>query len=220
MGGAPGSPSTMEYTGEITIDATTVLKFLAQSTDGTNSAEQLEGYVLIDSPIRAEWAMSGHGDIAAEAWRHWDGDIEQVCDSGLKKGLACDPEVLLSCTCEEGCEGATCVSAFLVQSSCARCHGGEATQPPPTRPFAGLLEYAQTGENTRAAPLALGLDCVNCHEKFPSIYADLATGTVQDSSPWSSPPEEELSLYSASNICMACHQGRESGEDVKDRDRQ
>ncbi len=29
-----------------------------------------------NTPIRAEWAKSGHGDIAAEAWRHWDEDGE------------------------------------------------------------------------------------------------------------------------------------------------
>jgi hypothetical protein len=172
-----GNVQGTEYTGPITMGTTTVLKFLT-GADDEYTAEQSEGYTLINNPIRAEWAMSGHGDITAEAWRHWDEDGE-------------------------------------VPNRCARCHGNEATQPPPTPPFRGILEFAQTGENLLNAPLALGLDCVNCHETFPSIYADLAMyGGLE---PIGFPSTAELSLYGPSNICMSCHQGRESGEDVKAR---
>jgi hypothetical protein len=171
-----GNVQGTEYTGPITIEETTVLKFLT-GTEGDYSAEQWEGYTNVTgNPIRAEWAKSGHGDIAAEAWRHWDEDGE-------------------------------------VSPSCAKCHGAAQNDSPPS-PLVGFLEYAATGDNTRPVPLPLGLDCVNCHRIFPTIYSDLDTfGALE---PVRFPSEAELSLYSSSNICATCHQGRESGQSVED----
>jgi hypothetical protein len=70
-GGAPAS-STMEYTGAITIDATTVLKFLAVVDGGATTPEQSEGYTLTPNATSADWANSGHGDITAMPWRYFD----------------------------------------------------------------------------------------------------------------------------------------------------
>ncbi len=171
-----GNVQGTEYTGPIEITETTVLKFLT-GTEGNYSAEQSEGYTdVTGNPIRAEWAKSGHGDIAAEAWRHWDADGE-------------------------------------VPSGCAKCHGA-AQNEAPRPPLVGFLEYAATGDNENAVPLPLGLDCVNCHQTFPTIYSNLATfGELE---PVNFPSDAELSLYSSSNICAACHQGRESGKSVDD----
>ncbi|MEM7433617.1 MAG: chitobiase/beta-hexosaminidase C-terminal domain-containing protein [Myxococcota bacterium] len=172
----------MEYTGPITIDSTTVLKFLAAVDDGgteTYSAEQAEGYTFTETPIRTEWAGSGHGDLTAEAWRHWDEDGE-------------------------------------VPSRCAKCHG------PQGNDFVGgevgFLEYVTTSDNVNSAPLPLGLDCVNCHQNFPTIYSNLAKFGLPNGAlePVTFPSTDQVSLYSPSNICMVCHQGRESGKDVQD----
>ncbi|MGB5697621.1 MAG: chitobiase/beta-hexosaminidase C-terminal domain-containing protein, partial [Polyangiales bacterium] len=165
-----------EYTAPITITETTVLKFLA-GTEGAYSAEQSEGYTLTETPIRTEWAKSGHGDLTGEPWRHWDAD------------------------------GA-------VSASCAKCHGA-ALNDAPQSPFVGFLEYASTGANTRTVPLPLGLDCVNCHQTFPTVYSNLATFGYLE--PVKFPSSAEVSLYSASNICATCHQGRESGDSVQAR---
>ena len=178
-----------EYTGPITLSATAVLKFLAVLDPGAGgnggdsgasySPQQMEGYTLTETPIRTEWAKSGHGDITAEAWRHWD---------------------------EDG----------AVSSRCAKCHGPQGNDDP--KPDVGFLEYAATGANTLAAPLPLGIDCVNCHQTFPTIYSNLAQFGLPEGAlePVSFPSTEEASLYSSSNICLVCHQGRESGKDVQD----
>ena len=167
-----------EYTAPIAITSTTVLKFLT-GTEGAYSSQQAEGYTLTETPIRTEWAKSGHGDITAEAWRHWD---------------------------EDG----------AVPSRCAKCHGSQGNDDPP--PDVALLEYAATGSNALSSPLPLGLDCVNCHQTFPTIYSNLAKFGLPNGAlePVPFPSTEQVSLYGRSNVCMVCHQGRESGKDVQD----
>ncbi|MGB8223375.1 MAG: chitobiase/beta-hexosaminidase C-terminal domain-containing protein, partial [Polyangiales bacterium] len=166
-----------QYTGPITISDTTVLKFLT-GTEGAYSPQQCEGYAFAETPIRREWAKSGHGALCGEPWRHWDAD------------------------------GA-------VQTSCAKCHGPQANDAPP--PDVGMLEYLATGGNTRTSPLPLGLDCVNCHQTFPTIYNNLAKFGIPDGrlEPVIFPSNVEVSLYGPANICMTCHQGRESGKSVQ-----
>jgi hypothetical protein len=181
-----GAVQGTEYTGPIALTATTVLKFLAQVEPGTGGAggdsgptyspEQMEGYTQVGtSSERIQWAESGHGDITAEAWRHWDEDGE-------------------------------------VPSRCAKCHGAQAPDAEP--PNAGFLEYIGTGANTLPVPPPLGLECVNCHQWNPTVYSNL--GLYPYLEPVEFPSGAELSVFSASNICMTCHQGRESGLDVQD----
>ncbi|MBW1758088.1 MAG: chitobiase/beta-hexosaminidase C-terminal domain-containing protein [Deltaproteobacteria bacterium] len=184
-----GAVQGTEYTGPITITSTTVLKFLTVVDPGAGgaggdsgpsySAGQMEGYTLTETPIRDEWAKSGHGDITAEAWRHWD---------------------------EDG----------SVSSRCAKCHGPQANDDPP--PDVGFLEYLATSDNDLSAPLPLGIDCVNCHQTFPTVYSNLAKFGLPDGGlePVEFPSTEHVSLYGPSNICMVCHQGRESGQSVQD----
>jgi hypothetical protein len=167
--------SSNEYDGPITLTETTVLKFRAGVSVGAGggggsstvlSQQQAEGYVLATNDIRDQWARSGHGSIADDAWRHWDEDGE-------------------------------------VSSSCAKCHSAE-----------GFLEYAATGANVAAAPLPVGLDCVGCHQQFPTIFDYPASYPFLD--PVEFPSGAELSLHDRSNLCMTCHQGRESGKNVED----
>ena len=184
-----GNVQGIEYDGPIDIDETTVLKFLGGAETGGGgggggggdggavySSEQWEGYTRTNGDSKfEEWAESGHGDIAAEAWRHWDAD------------------------------GA-------VPNRCAKCHAAESV--PGVGNSLGFLEFATSGEVNEEAPLPLGLECAACHERFPTIYSDLETYFALE--PVEFPSGEELTLYANSNICMSCHQGRESGEDVKD----
>ncbi|MCB9883788.1 MAG: chitobiase/beta-hexosaminidase C-terminal domain-containing protein [Planctomycetes bacterium] len=71
----PTTASTL-YVGPITLTTTTILKFIAVDATGNTSSEELEGYTFAASALAQQWAASGHGDITAEPWRHWDGDTE------------------------------------------------------------------------------------------------------------------------------------------------
>jgi hypothetical protein len=97
-----------------------------------------------------------------------------------------------------------------VPSSCAKCHGAMQNSAP--LPNVGFLEFAQTGGNVNPAPLPLGLQCVNCHQFWPTLYSNLDVYGAME--PVDFPSGAGLSLFSPSNICMTCHQGRESGLDV------
>lgn len=80
----PTALSTL-YAGPITITTTTVLKSVSIDSAGNASSMLTEGYTLVSNAIETEWAASGHGDIAAEAWRHWDEDMPQEVDVSCAK---------------------------------------------------------------------------------------------------------------------------------------
>lgn len=77
-----------------------------------------------------------------------------------------------------------------VQSSCARCHSTN-----------GLAEFLATGENVEAGHIGNGMLCTTCHTSPPTIYP---AGDIEF------PSGAVANLGDNSNICMACHQGRES----------
>jgi hypothetical protein len=95
-----------------------------------------------------------------------------------------------------------------VSTSCARCHGG-----------GGLKDWAADGVVDSAGTLALGHDCNTCHAPVPlTIYdAPLNYPALVDVE---FPSSATASLHDSSNLCLACHQGRESGlsvdEDIDD----
>jgi hypothetical protein len=171
------------------LDATTVVKFVAVAADDTETDQELAGYVkAAPDSIAEDWASSGHGHISADAWRHWDEDGEVDADND---------DVMSNPTLADGC---------------AKCHGG-----PVGDPSRGFLQFAETGANADAAPLPLGLECAACHgDPFlaGTIYSDAMNYPfVQD--------VEFPSFLSAdygnpSNLCMSCHQGRESKVQVDD----
>lgn len=75
-----------------------------------------------------------------------------------------------------------------VPAGCARCHSST-----------GLAEFIATGANTSTAPLSNGMLCTTCHTSPPS---------VRKLSNVAFPSGVKVSLGDASNLCMACHQGR------------
>lgn len=76
-----------------------------------------------------------------------------------------------------------------VSSSCARCHSAT-----------GLGYYLENGENV-AAEIANGMLCTTCHTSPPAVRSapivEFPSGAMK-------------SLGDSSNLCMTCHQGRES----------
>ena len=81
-----------------------------------------------------------------------------------------------------------------VSSSCARCHSAE-----------GLPTYLQEGVNI-AAEIANGLNCATCHD-------DLSTFTRYQVDDATFPSGKTVTFGEANdaNLCIQCHQGRQSG---------
>lgn len=77
-----------------------------------------------------------------------------------------------------------------VRNSCARCHSA-----------AGLPAYITTGENEDPQPIANGMLCTTCHTSPPA---------VRQLSEVKFPSGDVVDLGDASNLCLACHQGRAS----------
>ncbi len=76
----PDETSPM-YTAPIPVAADTVIKCFAMDASGNMSAIQTLGYVIASFELKQQWAESGHGMIANEAWRHWDedGGVQESC---------------------------------------------------------------------------------------------------------------------------------------------
>jgi hypothetical protein len=84
---------------------------------------------------------------------------------------------------------------YMVESSCARCHSAD-----------GLAYYLENGENIETHA-ANGMLCTTCHTTPPSLrsspFVTFPSGVVKD-------------LGDSSNLCMNCHQGRESMDSLKE----
>ncbi len=144
--------------------------------------------------MQGEWASSGHGDVNAEAWNHWNADVP--------------PEI---------------------PTTCAKCHSAE-----------GIRDFAPDGAVdspvvvTVTPSVGNTLTCGGCHQNsgelaasrdFATLYEDTANTALE---PVTFPAENfavqfgftagtfEKTLNGNSNMCMACHQGRESGLTVQD----
>ncbi|MGD8605221.1 MAG: cytochrome c3 family protein [Anaerolineales bacterium] len=85
-----------------------------------------------------------------------------------------------------------------VEYDCARCHSAS-----------GLPEFIANEGNVVAQPLSNGLQCTTCHESLTDFTLYLveevefpsgATGSFEDPT---------------ANLCMLCHQGRESGSSIQ-----
>jgi hypothetical protein len=154
------------YAGPFTIAATTVVKAIAINPDLTQTPIMVKGYVLVDGPYRAAWAMSGHGNIEAEAFRYWDDDGD-------------------------------------VKTSCARCHGA-----------GGMKDYLVDGTVDAPGALPYGHDCDTCHEPVAPLTVYDWKANFPFIEPVDFPSMDQANLWSAGNICITCHQGRESGNSV------
>jgi len=82
----------------------------------------------------------------------------------------------------------------VVEGSCAKCHSA-----------VGLQQLLETGENTEA-PIANGMLCTTCHTSPPGL---LQFGAVQF------PSGAFADMGDNSNLCLNCHQGRESGKSIR-----
>lgn len=84
-------------------------------------------------------------------------------------------------------------SGGQVDAGCARCHSAT-----------GLAYYLANGTN-QAEPLSNGMLCTTCHTEPPTLRQ---APTVKF------PSGLTVSLGDASNLCITCHQGRESKSSV------
>lgn len=82
---------------------------------------------------------------------------------------------------------------YVVSGSCARCHSAD-----------GLAYYLENGENIETEA-ANGMLCTTCHTTPPSLhrseFVTFPSGVIKD-------------LGDSSNLCMNCHQGRESMDSI------
>ena len=82
---------------------------------------------------------------------------------------------------------------YEVSSRCARCHSAD-----------GLAYYLEFGENV-ATHAANGMLCTTCHTSPPAVRSSpsvtFPSGVVRD-------------LGDSSNLCLNCHQGRESMDSI------
>ena len=152
-----------------------------------------------DDDIVTQWLSSGHADGHGEPFNHWNGEGE-------------------------------------VQNSCARCHsqGGfkqladSSVDTDPGKPTpAGVPWYTLTGaggtilpdynaptNGTVTAQSAIYpkvLNCNTCHEENGGGETVYEAGKLQEVA---FPSGVRKTLGNSSNICMQCHQGRESGLSV------
>ncbi|MHC5009489.1 MAG: chitobiase/beta-hexosaminidase C-terminal domain-containing protein [Planctomycetota bacterium] len=164
----PDATST-EYTGPVPITAQTVLKFVAIPTTGDPSDLGLEGYNFANDPgILYDWSLSGHGDIAAEAWRHWDedGEVQDNCSrchspEGFKTYCRGDPAV---------------PQALPYGLSCTGCHpsGGGPTlyDDLTTYPVLEPVEFPSGDTVSLFGPSNL---CMTCHQgRASTVQVDAA----------------------------------------------
>jgi hypothetical protein len=85
-----------------------------------------------------------------------------------------------------------------VSASCSKCHSAE-----------GLPTFITTGGDTYPQPVASGLNCASCHD-------DLSTFTRYISEEVEFPSGAVVSFEDTeSNLCLNCHQGRQSGPGVE-----
>jgi hypothetical protein len=84
-----------------------------------------------------------------------------------------------------------------VEASCSKCHSAE-----------GLPIFLTTGGDTYPQPVASGLNCASCHD-------DLITFTRYVSEQVKFPSGAVVTFENTeANLCMNCHQGRQSGPGV------
>ena len=136
--------------------------------------------------IVTQWAFSGHADGYGEPFNHWNAEGE-------------------------------------VSSSCSRCHsqGGFKQLADSSDPVTGIPEYTLDSNNTHPDFTAVTahsaiypkvLNCNTCHEENGGGETVYDAGKVQQVA---FPSGDLKTLGDSSNICMQCHQGRESGLSVE-----
>lgn len=179
--------SSPEYTGPITLTDATVLKFLAVAAAGAGGAGG-GGPTTTDEESEGYTLAAGP---AAEIYEQWA--VSGHGDMTTTPWRRWDPGP--------------------VSTSCAQCHSA-----------AGFLDYAVDGVVTMANPPSLGLECAACHTGSPSSYYNPTFAALEpvefpvdraEAEATGMNVDPTLSLFGSSNLCLVCHQGRESGQDVQ-----
>jgi hypothetical protein len=135
--------------------------------------------------IVTQWAKSGHGDGFAEPWNHWNGDAS-------------------------------------ISSSCARCHSayGYRQLADSSDPVTGIPPYTLNAAGTNPTFTAVTtqsnvypkvLNCEGCHEPNGGGMTLYEAGKLQQVA---FPSGALKTLGNSSNLCIQCHQGRESGKSI------
>jgi hypothetical protein len=176
-----------EYTGPITLSEATVLKFQAVAAAGTGGAGG-GGPTTTDEESEGYTLATGPAASIYEEWaKSGHGDMTAT------PWRRWDPDV--------------------VSTGCAKCHSAS-----------GFIDYAFDGVVSMANPPSLGLECAACHTGSPSSYYNPTFAALEpvrfpvnvaDAEASGDPVESNLSLFGSSNMCLVCHQGRESGQDVQ-----
>ena len=135
--------------------------------------------------INGEWAGSGHGDVNAEPWRHYDFKTRGTTGANPAQSTASD---------------------------CVRCHTTTGYINYVTSGFTDIRPWGEASDKTKEV-----LQCNACHDKSYDFTSQRKVGTVTSFYNYSSPATKKLLVsfqfpdVGKSNICMACHTGRESG---------
>ena len=139
-----------------------------------------------DDDIVTQWLSSGHADGHGEPFNHWNGEGE-------------------------------------VSSSCSRCHsqGGFKQLADSSDSVTGIPAYTLNTNGTNPTFTAVTgqsaiypkvLNCNTCHEENGGGDTVYEAGKILQVA---FPSGVEKTLGNSSNICMQCHQGRESGLSVE-----
>jgi hypothetical protein len=145
-----------------------------------------------DNDIVTQWTTSGHGDGFAEPWNHWNADAS-------------------------------------ISSSCARCHSAygyrqladSSTSTDPLKPTPPGVPWYTLDANsinpsyptvTSQSPIyPRVLNCEGCHEPNGGGLTLYQAGKLQEVA---FPSGVRKTLGNSSNVCMQCHQGRQSGKSI------
>ena len=96
-----------------------------------------------------------------------------------------------------------------VPSSCNQCHSSEGGA------YFLVNDTAKTAyDNTYTMGISSGLACETCHS--PSAGGGVPVGAARIPDAVTFPSGAVQDLNNTSNICMTCHQGRESGQSIDD----
>jgi len=160
--------------------------------DSCTSCHAHDPNVPENDNIVTQWAKSGHGDGFAEPWNHWNADPS-------------------------------------VSSSCSRCHSAygyrqladSSTSTDPAKPTPQGVPWYTLDANginptyntvTSQSPVyPKVLNCEGCHEPNGGGLTLYQAGKLQEVA---FPSGVRKTLGNSSNVCMQCHQGRQSGKSI------
>lgn len=156
--------------------------------DSCTSCHAHDPNVPENDNIVTQWAQSGHGDGYAEPWNHWNADPS------------------ISATCSR------CHSAYGYRQLADSSTSTDPAKPTPfgvpwyTLDSSGIPVYTNTSQSPVYPKV---LNCEGCHEPNGGGMTLYQAGKLQEVA---FPSGVRKTLGNSSNVCMQCHQGRQSGK--------